>query len=221
MIPKKLIMLERMPLNRNGKIDENKLKEMMKNDYFTDNDSDIVEFIQTNPVLLNEVRKIWYQLIGLSQINLEDDFFAIGGHSLLLILLRRKLRDKFNFNLNFEQFYRQPTLAALITSIQMEMNNCNNEISNDYTYQNHIPIPLANFNSIKFVNLRENLSSIDNLYMIHAIAGTIYPYFGLVSTIPQCFNIYAIEYELNYPSNNLIELATFYAKQVSRKISPI
>ncbi|VDO10805.1 unnamed protein product, partial [Brugia timori] len=216
MIPKKIILLQRMPLNRNGKIDVNKLNEMIRNDYYyhsTDNDNEIIASIQTNNVLQQEVQKIWCQLIGLSQINLTDNFFTIGGHSLLLILLRQKLRDKFNFTLNFQQFYRQPTLAALITSIQTELNICYNE-KNDYTYQNyHLSVPLQDFNLIKFVNLRETVTSIGNVYMIHAIAGTIYSYFGLVSTIPQCFNIYAIEYELYYPSDSLIELATFYSKQ--------
>lgn len=43
--------------------------------------------------------------------------------------------------------------------------------------------------SARFVNLREAVSAAGNLYMIHAIAGAIYPYFGLLSAIPQCLNI--------------------------------
>lgn len=228
MIPKKIIMLQRMPLNRNGKIDVNNLKEMIKNDYLTDNDSMISGFTQVNEILYEEVREIWCQLLGVSNLELEDDFFVIGGHSLLLVLLRQKLREKFKFDLNFEQFYRQPKLSALIDSIRTSMTIYNGEketlnhhvrqdrttiLSSPLTYS--IPIN----ESIKFVNLREVVSATGNLYMIHAIAGTIYPYFGLVAAIPQCLNIYAIEYEFHYPSNSLMELASFYSKQVSKIFS--
>ncbi|EJD75257.1 hypothetical protein LOAG_17563 [Loa loa] len=227
MIPKKIIILQRMPLNRNGKIDMNSLKEMMENDYPVDKDCPVSGFIQANEVLLEEVRKIWCQLLGVSQLEHDDDdFFVIGGHSLLLILLRQKLHDKFEFNLNFEQFYRQPTLAALIDSMHKSANICNEitmekETSNCHVYQNRTtllssPLPYSNpiTESMRFVNLREVASATGNLYMIHAIAGTVYPYFGLVSAIPQCLNIYAIEYEFHYPSNSLIELASFYSKQI-------
>ncbi|KAM3727290.1 Linear gramicidin synthase subunit [Dirofilaria immitis] len=250
MIPKKIITLQRMPLNRNGKIDINKLKEMMKNDYSIDKNNPISSSIPTNGKLCESVMKIWCQLLGISDIKLEDNFFTLGGHSLLLVHLRHKLYDKLKFELNFEQFYRQPTLAALIDTIHTNMNMQNKitkvvEQSNyyvdkpvdkhdnmfDQVYQHHTTLlssPTAysihEIRSIKFVNLREAVSSaIGNLYMIHAIAGTIYPYFGLVSAIPQCLNIYAIEYEFYYPSNSLMELATFYAKNIAKhcQIKPI
>ncbi|VDK64572.1 unnamed protein product [Onchocerca ochengi] len=238
MIPTRIIMLQQMPLNRNGKIDINNLKEMMENDYSIDIDNTISGSIPTNEALFERVGKIWCQLLGVSKLKLEDNFFALGGHSLLLVLLRHKLYDEFKFNLNFEHFYRQPTLAALIDSIFTNTNIYNGitkekEISNnhidknvdefDQIDQHHTTLlssPLAYFapeiKSVRFVNLREKALATGNLYMIHAIAGTIYPYFGLVSAIPQCLNIYAIEYEFHYPSNSLMELASFYAKNITK-----
>lgn len=208
MIPKRIITLQRMPLNRSGKIDINKLKEMMEN-YSADADRTISEICQFDEVLSEEVREIWCQLLGISNSKFEDDFFVIGGHSLLLVLLRHKLRDKFKFDLNFEHFYRQPTLAALIDSIHANASACSKVTNEKITYHN----------ALTFANLRETTSAIGNLYMIHAIAGTIYPYFELLSAIPQCLNIYAIEYEFHYPSNSLLELASFYSKQVSEILS--
>ncbi|CAG9531490.1 unnamed protein product [Cercopithifilaria johnstoni] len=226
MIPKKIIMLQRMPLNKSGKIDIGKLKEMMKSDYLANKDNTTSGFCQFNEALSEQIREIWCQLLGISNPKLEDDFFIVGGHSLLLVLLRYKLRDKFKFDLNFEHFYRQPTLAALIDSIHTNT-NVYNEVTNEKkkTYyhlcQDHMTLrslPLAYsipmIQSPRCVNLRETISATGNLYMIHAIAGTIYPYFGLLSAIPQCMNIYAIEYEFHYPSNSLMELASFYSKQI-------
>ncbi|KAL3990186.1 Beta-ketoacyl synthase N-terminal domain family protein [Acanthocheilonema viteae] len=226
MIPKKIIMLQRMPLNKNGKIDINKLNEMMENSYSAENDSTISKLCQFDKIFSEQVREIWCQLLGISNPKLEDDFFVIGGHSLLLVLLRQKLRDKFKFDLNFEHFYRQPTLAALIDSIHTNMNVYNGvtdekKISNYHVCRDQMSLysslptySIPIIESVRFVNLRETTSAIGNLYMVHAIAGTIYPYFGLLSTIPQCLNIYAIEYEFHYPSNSLMELASFYSKQI-------
>uniref|UniRef100_A0A0R3RGQ9 Fatty acid synthase n=1 Tax=Elaeophora elaphi TaxID=1147741 RepID=A0A0R3RGQ9_9BILA len=229
MIPEKIITLQRMPLNASGKIDISKLKEMMQmqNNHSTDKGNTMSEFCQFNEVLSGQIQRIWCQILGISNCKFEDDFFVMGGHSLLVVLLRHQLRDKFKFELNIEHFYRQPTLAALINGINANTNACNEitnkKISNHNTGQDEMTLrssPLTNsipiMKSIKFVNLRETNSGIGNLYMIHAIAGTIYPYFGFLQAIPQCLNIYAIEYEFHYPSNSLMELASFYSIQVSR-----
>ncbi|VDO61333.1 unnamed protein product, partial [Onchocerca flexuosa] len=235
MVPTKITILQRMPLNRNGKIDINYLKQMIENDYSLDIDNTISGSIPANEILAEKVRKIWHQLLEVSNLKLDDNFFALGGHSLLLVHLRHKLYDEFKFDLNFEQFYRQPTLAALIDSIFTNTNIYNGKEKSNYYIdkqtdkfdqidQHHATLlssPLAyssipEIKSVRFVNLREKACTAGNLYMIHAIAGTIYPYFGLVSAIPQCLNIYAIEYEFHYPSNSLVELASFYAKNIAK-----
>lgn len=68
---------------------------------------------------------------------------------------------------------------------------------------------------LNFINLRETDGTQGNLYMIHAIAGTIYPYYGILAAIPQFLNVYAIEYKAHYPSTSLAMLASFYCKHVS------
>uniref|UniRef100_A0A915Q055 Fatty acid synthase n=1 Tax=Setaria digitata TaxID=48799 RepID=A0A915Q055_9BILA len=238
MVPEKIIVLRKMPLNRNGKLSISCLKKIMEENEFSANKR-TTAWIQTDEVLSKRVKEIWCQVLGVIQHEASSNFFKLGGHSLLLVLLRNKLRDEFKFNLSFEQFYCQPTLEALIHTVKTEMNSSNRivdrkQMLNFQIYDDHTNLidpcldckpKLESQNSLlystsklelKFVNLRETTASNGNLYLIHAIAGAVYSYFGLISTIPQGLNIYAIEYEFHYPSNSLMELASFYSKQIAK-----
>ncbi|VDN04646.1 unnamed protein product [Thelazia callipaeda] len=309
MIPKQIIVLKTIPLNRNGKIDQNILKRLLSRDqseYHKCNELQIIEYSQNYSAnhlehcrndsisensqsmrtsIIMKIKKIWCQLLGISNLTSpNDDFFISGGHSLLLVLLRNHLLKKFAYDLNFENFYRKPTFSALVDSIhhacEEKTRKCDLQIkfqinrditdqlisSSSHTIINedkidHVceknthkcksqkklyfdrniinqtitPIDYqttsannaqSNYQSysLKFVNLRETACATGNLYLIHAIAGTIYPYFAIISAIPEYLNIYAIEYNLHYPSNTLLELATFYSENIdlhSNKVKQI
>ena len=53
-----------------------------------------------------------------------------------------------------------------------------------------------------------------NVYLIHAIGGTIFPYHSLLRIFPKCVAIYGIEYDISYSAKSVKELAAFYADAV-------
>lgn len=53
-----------------------------------------------------------------------------------------------------------------------------------------------------------------NIYLIHAIGGTIYPYYSMLQCLPTKSNVYGISYTNNLKAKTLNELADFYAQQV-------
>ncbi|MEA2691558.1 MAG: hypothetical protein QOJ16_945, partial [Acidobacteriota bacterium] len=56
---------------------------------------------------------LWKELLGRDQLGIHDSFFDLGGHSLLLIELQRKLQSLFDREVSIVELFRTPTISAL------------------------------------------------------------------------------------------------------------
>ncbi len=61
---------------------------------------------------------IWSELLGVSDIGIEDNFFALRGHSLLAMRLISRIRDAFQVELPLSRLFASPTIAQLSSSIE-------------------------------------------------------------------------------------------------------
>ncbi len=110
MIPNAYVQLESFPLTVNGKLDYKSLPETVfdeeKNHVAPRND------------LERMVSKIWAEILGMpnDRVNIEEDFFKIGGSSILSVILVSKLK---NINLKFspKDIYAYRTIKNLCDSI--------------------------------------------------------------------------------------------------------
>lgn len=193
MIPTQIIELPGgFPLNQNGKVDQQKLKEicLMKSTQLL---SPIKNAIITSE-LAQKLLSIWTQTIGHSiAIDLNSNFFEIGGHSLLILKLQAKIKEELKINLSFDKLYRLSNFSDQLTLIE------------EHSFDQHEVIQ----------SIRECPNAKAAVYCIHPIGGTIYSYFSMSTIWPANCNIYAIAYKKNYPANTLEQLAGFYYKQVS------
>jgi thioesterase domain-containing protein len=80
MRPNHYLLMERLPLNANGKIDRNSLGRIQLPD---ETRKDIVPRTATEKILC----RIWADILKREEVGVEDDFFALGGHSLLAVNL--------------------------------------------------------------------------------------------------------------------------------------
>jgi acyl carrier protein len=68
------------------------------------------------------VAKVWRELLGVPEIGIDDDFFQMGGHSLLAVQVLAGIRDTFNIELPlkvlFEADFTVRQLAVLIEQAQ-------------------------------------------------------------------------------------------------------
>jgi amino acid adenylation domain-containing protein len=105
MVPATFTFLATLPLLPNGKLDRGALPEP--------------EQAAERPVaeprgsLEVELAAIWRELLGPVRIGRDDNFFDLGGHSLLLIQLRRRIREQLHGELSMLEMFRYTTLAAL------------------------------------------------------------------------------------------------------------
>ncbi len=107
MVPSDFVVLDQFPLNSNGKIDRNKLPVPEK--------QSAEDRHHAEPKTATEIRlvSIWKNLLKGADIGIDDNFFDLGGHSLLITQLAYQLKREFDYNLSFVQFINKPVISAL------------------------------------------------------------------------------------------------------------
>ncbi len=108
MVPSAFVLLESLPLTPNGKVDKNALPE-------PDRSRPALETTHTGPQ--NEVEAtitgIWQELLRLDDIGVHDDFFDLGGHSLLMMQMRTRLEHSFRRQVPLMELFRHSTVSRL------------------------------------------------------------------------------------------------------------
>jgi hypothetical protein len=56
---------------------------------------------------------VWIQLLGVDRVSAHDNFFEVGGHSLLAIRLLSRIRESLHLELPLRAVFETPTLAGL------------------------------------------------------------------------------------------------------------
>ena len=74
--------------------------------------------------------EIWKDLLNKDAINPDDDFFSLGGHSLLLMDLRIKIQNTIDIDVAFSDLYSNRTTNKLMHLIQETKKNDNHKIDN-------------------------------------------------------------------------------------------
>jgi len=112
MIPAHFVPMEKLPLTPNGKIDR---KALLKTE-IKEHPASGIQYQPPRNQLEQEIRDIWTQLLDdkkAEQIGINDNFFDLGGHSLLLIKLKSKLEKNFNLKkeIGIIELFNYPTIA--------------------------------------------------------------------------------------------------------------
>lgn len=196
MVPQIFISLNKLPLNASGKIDRHKLAKLVLSKKCEVKDKPEVENPKEMSLIETKVADLWKELLQRPNIHLSDNFFDCGGHSLSALKLCNKLRQTLAVELKPTEIFTCPTISSLSELIEKRI-----------SFEEETLSPL--------IPLRESPDSKLNLYAIHAIAGSIFPYYGILSAIPKRFNVFAIEYRKEYKSRTLVDLAHFYVRQVT------
>src|SRR5207248_2157872 len=64
--------------------------------------------------------KIWEDLLGCGPVGVDDSFFDLGGHSLVIARLLSRIADRFGISLSVQSVLQLPSLSALAAAIEKE-----------------------------------------------------------------------------------------------------
>ncbi|MEA5528081.1 non-ribosomal peptide synthetase [Dolichospermum sp. UHCC 0684] len=113
MIPGVFVVLDSLPLTPNGKVDRQNLPVCDRTR------PDLEEsFVAPRNPIEEKLAAIWADLLGYEQIGVNDNFFNLGGHSLIVAQILSRVRDSFQVELSFANIFANPTVAGLASVIQ-------------------------------------------------------------------------------------------------------
>jgi len=75
-------------------------------------------FVAPENELQQGLAAIWQGLLGIDRIGIHDNFFDLGGHSLLTLQFMSRLRDTFQVTLPINDVFEKPTIAELADAVQ-------------------------------------------------------------------------------------------------------
>jgi aspartate racemase len=112
MVPSRIVFLDALPFQPNGKLDRNALlgKEQSGDDLQT-------TFVAPRNAVEEEIARIWTEILGLEEVGIRDDFFELGGHSLLATQVFSRILKVYDVALTLRMLFEKPTIEELAMEI--------------------------------------------------------------------------------------------------------
>ncbi|HEX3783255.1 MAG TPA: amino acid adenylation domain-containing protein [Pseudonocardiaceae bacterium] len=166
MVPGIVMILDELPLTSSRKIDRNRLPEPVA--------TSEAAFVKPRDATEITLARIWTDVLGIHEVGIHDNFFDIGGHSLLAVRLGAAIRAEWDVEVPNSMLLRHGTIAELATIV-----------SSGGQDASRIPV----------VTLRRGDSTGEQrpIFLIHPLGGTVFCYVELTRHLPAGRPVLAIE----------------------------
>ncbi|MCE9610757.1 MAG: amino acid adenylation domain-containing protein [Chthoniobacter sp.] len=112
-VPYQWFWLSELPLTANGKLDHRALPEP------TEEARPIHAFAAPENPVQAKLATLWEDVLKRHPIGIHDNFFDLGGHSLVAIQLSGRIREAFHTEMPVHRFFSTPTIAGLATFLTL------------------------------------------------------------------------------------------------------
>jgi|GEM_PF-166635 len=110
MSPANYVFLDRLPLTANGKLDRKALPNPEQ--------PAAAVYVAPRTAIQQLIAKIWQEALAVERVGLDDNFFDLGGHSLLVARVRFTLREKLGRDVALVDFFTYPTVRTLAQRLE-------------------------------------------------------------------------------------------------------
>lgn len=190
MIPAAFVVLDVMPLTPNGKI--NRLA--LPAPEFSTLES--AEYTTPSDYIELELTKIWENVLGIHPLGLNDNFFDVGGHSLLALRLFDKIEKIFGKSIAVNILFQAPTIKQLAHILREE--GCK-------SFQSSL-VPIQTDGQKR------------PFFYIHTIYGGLIYSLNLLSKLDANQPIYGLQAQgldgKNYPHTCIEDMASYYIQEI-------
>jgi hypothetical protein len=122
MIPSATIVLERLPLNPNGKVDRKALPEPE----FA-NIGNLDNYEAPEGEVEEALAAIWADVLGIGQVGRNDNFFTLGGHSLAILQVQQKLQQTLSVSLPLRLHFEKAVLRDIASAVRERRSSVSEE----------------------------------------------------------------------------------------------
>jgi acyl carrier protein len=112
MVPSAFVWLDKLPLTPNGKVNRQALPMPEET-----RPSLATAFAAPRTEMEKRIAKLWRELLRVQTVGLHDNFFDLGGNSLLVVQEQVRLRDDVGVNVPVVRLFQYPTVASLANFI--------------------------------------------------------------------------------------------------------
>ncbi|MEH2198511.1 amino acid adenylation domain-containing protein [Nostoc sp.] len=114
MVPTAFIFLDALPLTPNGKVNRRVLP--LPESYSTHNNL----YVAPETELQQTIASTWQTVLGLEKVSINDNFFDLGGHSLLISQVNAQLREKLQRDISVVEMFQYPSISLLAKHLSQE-----------------------------------------------------------------------------------------------------
>ncbi|BES72570.1 hypothetical protein RE428_35880 [Marinobacter nanhaiticus D15-8W] len=114
MVPAHIVALDRFPLSANGKLDRKALP---------DPEIDTAAYAAPQGEMEQALAALWQEVLGVERVGRNDNFFSLGGHSLLGVNLVHRIQKTLNRTLPLSALFESASLAELASTLATEPEN--------------------------------------------------------------------------------------------------
>jgi aryl carrier-like protein len=108
MVPGAFVAMERLPLTANGKLDVKALPAPELG----------AAWVEPRTPVEQALAELWSDVLRVERVGVNDDFFQLGGHSLLIMRLIARVHDAFGLEISIRTVFAAPTLEAMAGVIE-------------------------------------------------------------------------------------------------------
>ncbi|MGG4499054.1 amino acid adenylation domain-containing protein [Brevibacillus reuszeri] len=193
MIPVVYIWMNEVPKNYNGKIDRKYLESLHVEVNLNNNN---YRHARDYPEI--ELQKIWEQLLKINPISIDENFFELGGNSLMLIQLYEKVLEIFSIDIPLPTLLENPTLVSMAAQIR------------ELLSIKILDIPMTEHS---LVPLKETGNK-QPIFLVHPIGGYLFAYTELVRNISPDQPVFGFRVSKTQQEKSLEQLADRYVDEL-------
>ncbi|MEV5976612.1 amino acid adenylation domain-containing protein [Streptomyces sp. NPDC052114] len=114
MVPPTVVLMPALPLKSSGKVDRDRLASAD----IPDEERDKAAYTAPRGVLQEAVAAIWARTLGLEQVGVHENFFDLGGHSLLVVKVQTEIRRELGHDVPVVALFENPTVASVARHLE-------------------------------------------------------------------------------------------------------
>ncbi|HEX6290703.1 MAG TPA: amino acid adenylation domain-containing protein, partial [Herpetosiphonaceae bacterium] len=195
MVPSAFVLLDAFPLTPNGKLDRRALPVPEQLQL-----ADRSDYVEPRDVVELKLVQIWEDVLKVQPIGVTDNFFDLGGHSLLVVRLMTQIQEHFGRELSLATIFQQPTIEQLACELRAE---------GERAWSPLVPI--------------QSGGSKTPLFCVHPAGGTAFCYVPLARHLDAdrpCYGLQAPGLEVGQAPLSRVELLAAYYVEAMRQVQP-